>query len=417
MKVLRYNKKLEPKQFIVTIVTIIAVAIMLGDNQYSNSYICLFTAIALFLSFFLIDSRSAYAMVSSKEFLFLALFLLYAFIMGFSKYGLQTSLGGVGNYFLYYFGFTVFLFFLHKNTPRTLNWVIAIILGLYLFQAARLMVLYLEHPGIARLIISGKADRTLSARFGNPYGIAQGISFISIALLDISLTVRKRPFIMLLMIIMMVFFTVVVVMTQSAITLLVLVICYFLCFVSRLSTRKKSGVMVLFFLLILLVLFRGTIGSAFIHYADTSSVVGIRMLELGDFLVSGTRSNDITARFGLFGQSFQSFLEHPILGNRYTVGNMSGNHAEIIDIFSDFGLLGGVPLLLVFVLYFKHVLKNMKRRPLLLWLPALFTSFLNPIVGVQAYLAMLFVVPSLYFLAIPPDNVTAENDLHILEEP
>lgn len=411
------KNKLNPMQLITLAVILVALVFMLKSNSYSQSYSAIFSAFFLFIFLFLLDGKCAYAMVSSIEFLLLLYFLFFVFIMDASYYGIKTAFGGVGNYFLFYFGFTLFLFFKHKNQPKTWNWIVALTLVLYVFHAARLLLLYLENPGIARFIISGKADLSISERYGNPYGIAQGLCFISIALLDIFLSVRKRFFVVVVMLALIVLFSVVVILTQSAITLLVLVVGYVFCFVNRLSKNKKNSALIIVLLIILVVfLFRGAIGTAIMRNADLSSITGIRMYELGEFFANGTRSNDISARSGLFWQSFYTFLEHPIVGNLYTVGAMSGNHAEIVDIFSDFGLMGGVPLLLIFVLFFRRVLKIVGGQRYLLWLPALLYSFLNPFAGVQSYLAMLFVVPSLYVFAMLRDGAASEYTSCLMNE-
>lgn len=92
---------------------------------------------------------------------------------------------------------------------------------------------------------------------------------------------------------------------------------------------------------------------------------------------------DTNARIRLYSQSWDTFLANPLFGTRLLGSSSSGGHSFVLDFLSDFGIIGGVVLYLMYTALFKNIKYYIAERPVTYY--AYFTmtiaialSFLNP---------------------------------------
>ena len=178
--------------------------------------------------------------------------------------------------------------------------------------------------------------------------------------------------------------------TLSVIISLVGIIC--MSFVRIKSKRLKVLAFGLLPLLLVLLPFS-------IKYAANkipSHSISVRLGEVYDFMIgSGEMGYNMSGRLTLYKKAIIAFLQSPLRGNRST--NFDG-HATFLTVFSDLGLLGGIPF--CYLLYkakkaIKLYLGDLNQYFTPYWIMFLIMGFTNPVHSSPAISFILwFIVPA-----------------------
>ncbi len=147
----------------------------------------------------------------------------------------------------------------------------------------------------------------------------------------------------------------------------------------------------------------------FLYSISNSIYAREKLLHIMFVLQGNGDVNTLSSRFDLLHMSISSFLRSPIwgVGNYHHVGLgvPVGQHTQIVDDFARFGLLGGIPILLMITFCFSRNLYPPKRpcfnRELLpCFILFLLLGFLNPLYKDNIMIATFILAPALSRLFI-----------------
>lgn len=411
---MRYRLKIELNGTLLLqmIIAWCSVFFIVKTNTYAETGKLTIISVVLWVLFmYLLRSKYAIQRVLTNGFsLAFILFIIYIFCFSFLEYGVSTTINAILSHFTYFSGIFIFVLYVNYIKPKNYAYTLGGIVCIWLLADLQLLVLCKTIPNIGRLIVSHGADVTISSSIGSPYALAESSCFIVIAIVRLTTSCRynMKKITKLCMMAIAILMGLTVYETQSTITTLIMLLgvvgSVFLNILEGKkgnSLRKRMIIICIIIMFILLfVVSKEYIGSVLIQsFSSGDSVFAIRLYQVGQALAHNTLSSDFSERIALMLTSFKTFLDNPIVGNMYTGGVVTGGHCGLFDVFSNYGLLGGVPYLLVFIAFFKYLKRKLNNYDFLLWFPLFVMSLLNPIVLYQTYFAVLFIVPSLYYLA------------------
>lgn len=255
----------------------------------------------------------------------------------------------------------------------------------------------------ARVAVS--RNGALFSFFSSPYGLAYASAFLSIVLLEKILVAescgtRVKYSILFVINVMLVLYT------KSMLTSIGLVLCLFFVFLNNMIKLQSKNqvfffdilVVVLFILFVLVV--RQELGAILLKLSgDNELNAYVRKLrEIAKTLIESAYSENMYARVDAYSASLSSIVRHPVLGS-YLWGreleNAVGNHSELLDTFSNYGIIYGT--LLFSTLYY-----NMKRvyekNHIVSGIHIAFSFYIalvNPIHHYVSYFALFYLAPAL----------------------
>lgn len=147
-------------------------------------------------------------------------------------------------------------------------------------------------------------------------------------------------------------------------------------FFKRDMTIKQIFLMILGFTVIVLV-FRVAIGTFLSNFANMIGSEGMSDKISALFLGQDSVDNFDDDRGALYLRSLQMFLEHPIFGSLTGSSRVTGGHSFILDHFALYGMIGGIPMILMYVGIYKTFFEPLKNKP---YFAIVFWAFVQPIV-------------------------------------
>lgn len=362
------------------------------------------TILLVFVSV-LFYAQAVYKRMCTRSGLMLILFLLYILAFSTLEYGVSTTVGAILSQLTYFSGFLIIFVCMERIESGFIKRLLFFgTIFIWLYGNVKLIILCHAFPNIGREIASHTADFTLVSYIGSPYGIAESTCLISIVLYRFTIDrqcniglLSRIVFLALLGV-----FSYAVYLTQSTITTLILIggigsETIGKVIQSSKSKKKKQMMLVFIILLILILITKNQIGNYLINtFGRANSVFEIRMQELGHLLSGSSVSSDIVARRELFIQSWMTIWKHPLFGNLYNGGSISGQHSHLVDIISDYGFAGAIPYMLIPFFEICYLRKKLSNYDLAAWLPIVVMSFLNPLRMYQVYFAFFFLIPFIY---------------------
>ena len=244
--------------------------------------------------------------------------------------------------------------------------IIILIASVGTFIAERFM------PGAVRLTAPGEIDnhtliqslkRMGMSNYGLPHAIPVLIPAFIAGLKSGLLSVKQR------IILLIVFFASLVIVFYSGATtaILLTLLAIILSILTRMgfSVRYNMGrLLPIIIIAVLFVLFSESLGRAFIsvgtEMASEEGVgydVGVRMQELGDYMLNGDKGEDLGGRTERYDVSLKSFYSNPLWG-----GGEAGGHSAIFDILARYGVLGFISWFLFFLSMVSYVRKYIDSR-------------------------------------------------------
>lgn len=386
-------------------VIVLTYFIVVSNSISSTSARTMITALAVLIVDAVFFTNSFLRAINTKSFVSWLVFINLVFVFSLLTHGISTTIGAIISQVTYFCGMILFYSVMdrqdNKAIIRLIFWGVILV---WLYEVIQLLLLCIASPNIGRIIASHGATYSVVSSVGSPYGIAQSTCLISIVILRFVTDKKyKIPFILrIIFVALLSVFTVTIYQTQSTITSLILVLGFTIVLIRNAVmgdyTRRNKGLVILVIMMLFgTFLFRFQIGLLLMStFSSSNSVFGIRMVEIGRLLTGSTTSHDMQTRGQLFIQSWESIWIHPIFGNLYNGGSVSGDHCHVLDILSDYGFVMGIPNLLVFYYYIKTTKQTIRNYDLYAWVPMLVMSFLNPMRMFQVYFAILFIIPLCY---------------------
>ena len=192
------------------------------------------------------------------------------------------------------------------------------------------------------------------------------------------------------------FLVMLVIFAEYTIALILVMITSLLYFAGK-KTNAGQLLIIGIVLFALLFLFQSTVNSFLVWLSDNlgSDIISERLTSISGG-VSGIESSE-SNRLELYELSFNAFLKSPAFGNMFYKGAVSGGHSFILDSLADYGLLGGITLVVLYRNIYRFFFKPFKREDgygFVLW--AFVQTVILSSVNTEPWLAVLtFFMPAI----------------------
>lgn len=423
-------KNIKVSDFVIFV--LITSLFILGLSSYKgdlNNYLLFFILLLWFAYNFLFFPKRIINLFSSKSFLCLFIFLLYYFLTSLLNGDVIYSLKNIGSFLIMFSPLYLFIYLSNNNRLYIVKYILIAILIMWLFFSIRSLMFLFENPTAARTLARNpQAFGYLAIGIGytNTFGSALFCIFLFNVLIRINCinNITNKLLKIILIFIFCIIAFLVVLKTLSTITIIATIIgiLFSLYFKSitknkylftKLNNRAVLTSIVFFGGIILFLLNYIFFGNLFIEISHMDNgVVYDRIGDLGNILLSldNTEVYSIeTSRLDLMTKSLNAFFDNILFGQGYKYGYDFtssihygiGNHNELLDIFAIYGLLGGLPLLMIYIIHFRKNIKekNIYILPIIITFIVMFTF--NPFISFTANLFLFFVIPGIQLFLKP----------------
>lgn len=284
-----------------------------------------------------------------------------------------------------------------------------IVLSLFLIFLISIPTLY-SIPKILRNINSQEKFISMGYLWLIDYGTIHGLPFIIppiFLLIKSSTSWKKFLFISFLITIL-----VISIVGDATTSLILVVLSISLSFIIKENdTRKQVGLKLISVLFLVLLLYQLEI---LLHLLNIISYklahfsIFEKINEITSYLYYNTNTfGDLEARENRYLISWNSFRGNIIFGTNSINGN--GNHSQFLDTFASLGIIGGLPFILIFIIYFIRIKKYLSHS-LNHYYISVFTVFamffLKNAFSFNIYLYAFIIMPALfiYFEIIKDSN-------------
>ena len=346
-----------------------------GSNSALHNYI----QVGLFgiwcVSALLEDAHRLIGAITNKTTVFLLLFLLYYFFTSIFEADIPYVLTYVVVFLMLYSCYIPYLYYRGRGRRSEVKFITYASLMAWTFLSLSAIAFYQINPSAARTLA---ADFTAfdNLYIGGGYAIAIGSALLFVWLFSLLckgyLNLNKLTKYFVLGFLILLFYL--LIKTESTTTLLACVIGSIFSLIELLRSSKNIGIQflsVIFLVFIAYFVISGGVSSfgtdlvAVTDYGADDNVLLRRFNRIGEKLMStgtdATTENYVDERWGLVVMSWNKFLEYPIFGMGYTVGNIFsrleesglGTHSEICDMLAQHGIAG----CFFFIMYLKNALK------------------------------------------------------------
>lgn len=196
---------------------------------------------------------------------------------------------------------------------------------------------------------------------------------------------------------------------QSQITAAIVIVALLLILLlfPRINVRQKSFVLIIAATLIAMIAGMAEPvsrwASSFLKEMNLSTL-SLRTHQIHVLLSEGRMIGTIDGRLGFYRSSFTAFLEHPLLGNclrGVEKFSIIGLHSQILDMLAATGLIGFIPLALMFSVFMRLFIKEMKDKEQLQVFKAellllLLLMLINPTYYSSAVFLSVYVGPGVF---------------------
>ena len=178
------------------------------------------------------------------------------------------------------------------------------------------------------------------------------------------------------------------------------------------KTKNKITILIINCIsVIIIVVLKNSIGKVLIDISnslDMSKMVSQRLSDVGYFILSGDEGYNINLRIERLNWSIQSFLHNPVFGYNMVSNNLKiikpGGHADWIDMFAFYGIIGGLPIFLFITNCIKYIIMSLKNAVLkncynVVVFQFIIYGFIDPFLHIYHIgFAMFLIVPSIFYL-------------------
>lgn len=396
---------------------------MTGSNSEWHNYIQ-FALFGLWNLFALLgDPKSFRLAITSKPTIYLLFFLIYYFVTSIIEGELGYTLTYVGVYFMIYTCHVQFLYYYQRSRYKEVKFIVLTSLIGWCLIALFAIAFYTINPAAARTLA---ADFTAyeNLYIGGGYAIAFGsailFTYLTSLLLKRRLGVNKKTLVAFVVFIL--FYL--IVKTESTTTLIASVLGSMIgLFYEIRNNISKGRKIVLYIASIVLIAFLLNGGLVRVVYQISNSaseeLYAKRFDRIGEKLISfesgSSNENYVDERWGLVVDSFNAFLDYPIFGVGYKVGNdysrlseyNVGTHSEICDSLARYGIIGCFFLFGYFILSFKRTNREIKNRSYLITL--FIMALMNPFQYFHGFYVLFVLIPFMNLLLIKSNHENVEK--------
>lgn len=418
-KVTNYNKSLGVSAIAFMIYCFYYIS---GYTGQGHNYIIMGLFLLWSISAWIEDSRSLSLALSSKCILWLLCFLIFYFLTSITKSELIYTLEYLAVYLFLYGTVIQFRYYMIRNRIREIQNINYIIMIAFAIFSSIAILFYVINPSAARTLASdfyAYGDIAI----GGGYSIAFGSALLVVYFFEIVLRENKTKISKLILVILMTLFFVLVIKTESTITIIAMLLGMVYCIIRKIyfggvSTsrrvsreRKIIAISSIIVLTVLVLLNTSRIGGFLMESTQQnveSNVVMRRIHRIGEKLyysgIGESHDNYVDERLDTIGSSWNTFVEHPLLGVGYKCGNEYskleglgvGTHSELLDTFAQFGIVGG-GIWLAFII---SALKQTGRRTTFkgYYVTLTILLLLNPFKSFHGFIVLFFVIPTMNYV-------------------
>ncbi len=281
--------------------------------------------------------------------------------------------------FLFYSFFVIYHYFENPANLNVRKKVIDYSFAIFMFYVVYSIIYYLLNPGAAR------RARDHELLLGGGYGLACACALLFVFLFGylVSGHLKGKPKEKRITIVSLVLMGVLIVLTQSTLTMLIWIVGVISCLYFRRNNIRfyYFRIAILPFILAILIFIFPLIGDVFIDLSEhriADSRMYERIYSLGHFMKYGNDNPSASYTVNRFStplQSITTFINNPIFGVAYKHGSAFlhpslfgvGNHCEFFDAFANYGVLGGLPFIMVYFLQIAEIFKRKISHPSRAW--------------------------------------------------
>lgn len=397
-----------------------------GYTANTHIYIVLYLCILWLIIAFFSEQTILVSIIREKKIVSLCVFLLFFIATALYSAGLYNAMKFTGSFLIAFTPMVILSYYLKLKHLKILKRLIYITLGAWTFFSIKALLFYSEYERAARSLAAHKLDLGEDIAIGGGYIFAYGSAILAVFLFDLLINNSlNNKNIKLLSWIGIILLVSVVIETLSTTTIIVMFVGLALSVIYRTidfvhhkrlnvkgySLKQMLNFVLLFVMLCVALLNIGNIGSSIIEISSNKdSIVWTRIGEIGGFLKYGKEieNTSFTNRLERIGDTAKLFFQSPIIGHGYKYGYDFfafkhtlglGNHSEWSDALGKYGLIGGIPFLLIYYFAVKQERKygNKSSSPAWIITFVLLGSF-NPFIGFQSHLVVFFLVPGISIL-------------------
>lgn len=408
---------------LIDIVTVIFLSyVLMGSTASNHMYILLLLFASWMVLAILKSGRALMRSFSEKKVSLLLFYLTYAFLSGLfvapTEFLSKQFFSGI----LLFSPIIIFNFYNNSNRLSKLKTVVIALVLVWIVTSIRALLFYNQYDEAARELAS---DSSLygDIAIGGGYGLAFGSAIlVSFSILYYSYLIQKKRYRFIIWFAFLLLTIMVVFQTMSTTTFVAMVV-GIIGSMMLYKTRTISDVTIRMFLLLVIgVILYLSMDSLLLMMSNFfSSQEGIMFSRLDSLtgMIAGDSSTGYYSsnRTQIPFDALKTFFKHPIFGVSYMHGNYYlnprlygvGNHCEWSDALANFGIIGGIPMLLIYINQCKSIFKNIGYSSFGLLLCVFILGFFNPFRTFQSHLVLFFIIPAIMEISRKPNSTISDN--------
>lgn len=403
MERLRYKTRFRKGIGLLLPVYVLCMLVMISDYKAISNLVGSLTTITALL-FVFINKRYNYSRLERSCFFYICFFLLFYTLTSLFQFEAHSWFTGVMVYVMVFTPFILLIHLQHTENVAFMNYLVFCFIIIWNVFLVLCFTTCLAYPGLARAMAS---QRTLFLDVVNGGGYPMGYGSAILATYLLSKLLRgefKGTVVKVLVVAEIVFMLITILVINSFIIIFTFLTGSLLVVVSKVTMTRKSAILSYCFIGVILLVIGLNIGGIlkFLMTNTQDEFLQKRWEEVYYSVEENSNSNHVDAREYVYQKSIDGFINSPLIGNGFKSGNVYsqnkdedsgiGNHSSVLDALAQFGLIGGVPLLLF--LFYPFKLSKIKNFDRLHLIPFYIMSCLNP--TIRCYHVMLIV-----YLIIP----------------
>lgn len=380
------------------------------SGSLSKTYLYNVMGLLIGLIVLLAINNSIFSLKVDKLYYFILFFLLYIFVVGYPVAGFFYTAKQVGSAVIQ---FSPLIIYLHYNRNKNESAKHFVFKCIYIILFYYLISSYFAYTrfGVEARRIANRSANYGDLSIGGGYSFAYAIALLSVYFFD---RLKNRAIVnpkeRVVYIIFIILSTIVIFETRSTITVLAYLAGLLFSLISPVAKSEKNYylvflIKVLFLIVVVVCIFllKSSIGFLIVSIgSNINNVLGDRVQSLGYLLLNSDSGSYAAGRIAIPLYSFRTFLEYPIFGIAYFHGNGfynpslfgAGNHCEWVDALTNYGLIGGLPMLYLYFSSIKKTYRNNKKKlGIGVWVTFIILGLFNPFRSIQTSMVMFFIMP------------------------
>lgn len=396
--------------------------VLVGSTSSDHMYIALLL-FASWIAFAILNSgRNLIRALTDKKVSLLLFYLTYAFLSGLFVGPIEFLLKQFFSGILLFSPIIVFNYYNEGKNISRLKSIVIILVVWWGVTSIRALSFYNQYEEAARDLAS---DTSLygDIAIGGGYGLAFGSAIlVSFSILYYSYLIQKKRYRFIIWFAFLLLTIMVVFQTMSTTTFVAMVI-GIIGSLMLYKTRTTSDVAIRMFLLlvigVILYLSMDSLLLMMSNYFSNQEGIMFSRLDSLTGMIAGDSSTGYysSSRTQIPFDALKTFFKHPIFGVSYMHGNYYlnprlygvGNHCEWSDALANYGIIGGIPMLLIYINQCKSIFKNIGYSSFGLLLCVFILGFFNPFRTFQSHLVLFFIIPAIMEISRKPNSTISDN--------